>query len=205
MEHCLKDSLRCVSLLHRGVTATAGPELSPLLQGLFELASKTYKPPPNAPRRSAKRCAAVTGTIDFLDAPPSESAAALQLEQRLAADAAAEAAQLASGLNKNGGSGGSSELLIAGQSGDAKAKPGSAARRLAADGTPDGGDGPNGSGGAGMAPDLYGVSAPNGGGTRRVRRPRQASPEDDDPAVAARRSKTRPRELRRVRREIDAW
>lgn len=53
-----------------------------LLQGLFELAAKTYKPKQRV-RRGGKRRAAVTGTIDFLDAPPSESAAALQLQVQM--------------------------------------------------------------------------------------------------------------------------
>lgn len=190
-------------------------------QGLFELASKTYQRR-SPPRRSGKRRTAVTGTIDFLDAPPSESAAVLQLEQRLAADAAAGAAQLAqgsrisggdidsgAGLGGGGGGGGREPLLIAGQSSDAKravglrsggASSGSSRQAVAGNGqAAAGGGGPSG---PRMTPDLYGGAAP---GTRRVRRPRQAASSDDDDPAGPQRSKTRPRELRRVRREIDAW
>ena len=55
------------------------------LQGLFELAAKTYKPKQQRrqQQQGGKRRPSMTGTIEFLDAPPSESAATLQLQVRL--------------------------------------------------------------------------------------------------------------------------
>ena len=86
----------------------------------------------------------------------------------------------------------------------------------------DSGDGANSSSGVrSQLPDLYGTPAPFSrgseagntaatataaqAGTRRIRRVRQPPSSDDDDQQQQRRSKTRPRELRRVRREIDAW
>lgn len=57
----------------------------PALQGLFELAAKTYKPKQQRRQQQSvggKRRPGVTGTIEFLDAPPSDSAATLQLQVR---------------------------------------------------------------------------------------------------------------------------
>jgi hypothetical protein len=55
-----------------------------VLQGLFELAAKTYKPKQQRQQRQqqqgGKRRPSMTGTIEFLDAPPSDSAATLQLQ-----------------------------------------------------------------------------------------------------------------------------
>ena len=58
-----------------------------VLQGLFELAAKTYKPKQQRQQRQqqqpgGKRRPSMTGTIEFLDAPPSDSAATLQLQAR---------------------------------------------------------------------------------------------------------------------------
>ncbi len=55
-----------------------------MLQGLFELAAKTYKPKQQRrqQQQGGKRRPSMTGTIEFLDAPPSDSAATLQLQVR---------------------------------------------------------------------------------------------------------------------------
>lgn len=215
------------------------------LQGLFELAAKTYKSKQRRQQQQGgKRRPSMTGTVEFLDAPPSESAATLQLQVRLERRTLHQQSTQhtigqqhttahdrdAAGVWCVGFAG--SHVLPPDSHCEVQARlaseapdrfpaaatnalsdrfPATAAsamsmltrgsRRDGGSGAGGSSNGSHGSSGSGveMAPDLYGMPAPGA----RGRRPRQqpSSSDEDTPD----RTKKRPGQLRRARREIDSW